>query len=269
LTVVPNIWGRIIGALLRIPVIVSGYRSLFPNQHERWLWRLSRRLICNAGALKKIMVERYGVPPQRIAVIPNSVDADHFTPSVADKTDVPTVLYLGRFVPDKDPANVLESFRLVAARHPTARFEMVGDGPLFGRAETFITSHGLARRIRLSHGVEDVRPHLRNAWVLALGSRREASPNVILEAMSTGLPVAATNVGGIPEIVSHGRTGLLVPPADPQGMAEAILTLLEDGDKRSRFGQNARQAALDMHSPDLLVHKTEEVFLEALNFRPV
>ena len=267
LTVVPNIWGRLLGGLLRTPAIVSGYRSLLPKQHERWLWRLSRRIICNAGALKDIMIERCGVPPERIAVIPNSVDHDYFIPDVQDKADVPTVLYLGRFVSDKDPTNLLESFRLTAARHPTVKFEMVGDGPLFGPAKDFILRHGLTDRISLSHGVEDVRPHLRKAWVLALGSRREASPNVILEAMATGLPVAATSVGGIPEIVTHGNTGLLVPPDDPERMAESITALLEDGEMRGRFGKNARQAVLDLHSPALIVRRTEEVLLEALNTR--
>jgi len=72
LTVVPNIWGRILGRQARVPVIISGYRSLFPKQHERWLWHLPNRIICNAETLKDVMVRRYSVNPDRVAVIPNA-----------------------------------------------------------------------------------------------------------------------------------------------------------------------------------------------------
>ena len=207
LTVVPNIWGRILGRLTRTPVIVSGYRSLYPRQKEKYLWPLSDRIICNAEALKRIMIDRYSVDPDRIAVIPNGVDAAALYPEPDKKAEKPVVLFMGRLVEEKDPMCLVKAFALAAEKHPEAVFEIVGNGRLKKEVTAFIEKNSLESRIRLLAGTPDVRPLLKRAWVFTLASVSEASPNVILEAMAAGLPVAATRVGGIPELVSDGLTG--------------------------------------------------------------
>jgi glycosyltransferase involved in cell wall biosynthesis len=265
LTVVPNIWGRVFGRIARVPVIVSGYRSLFPNQHERWLWRLSDRIICNAHALKEIMIQRYRVAPERIAVAPNAVDTDHFRPDSVPDAGNPIVLSIGRLVDDKDPLNLLEGFRMAAERVPHAQFAIMGNGPFKSEIDSRIQAHSLEARIKLMGGVPDVRPAMRSALVFVLASVREASPNVIIEAMAMGLPVVATRVGGIPELVVDGQTGILVEPGDPKALAAAVATVLADENRRREMGRMGRQRVEEFHSLKNMVTETERIFLEAVD----
>lgn len=268
LTVVPNIWGRVFGALACVPVVVSGYRSLMPRQQERFLWRLSDKIICNAEALKKIMIRQFAVAPARIAVIPNAVDADWFRPEPTAKDPQPTVVFVGRLVAEKDPLNLLEAFRLAALRLPQARFEIIGNGPFKPEMETRIRVCSLESRIKLLPATADIRPALRKAWVFALSSTSEASPNVIIEAMAMGLPVVATRVGGIPELVADGATGLLVEPRNPANLAEAIITLLTDEARRCSMGENSREIILARHSIQTMVSQTERELLAAFRQQP-
>ncbi len=265
LTVVPNIWGRILGRAAGVPVIVSGYRSLLPRQKERWLWPLSRRIICNARVLEGIMVRRFRVDPNRVVVIPNAVDTARFSPGQEERTPFPSVLYVGRLVDEKDPLTLLRAFRIVSGRHPDARLTLVGNGRLRPKVEKAIRSFSLQSRVACLRGTGDILPHLRKAWIFALPSRREASPHVVMEAMAAGLPVVATRVGGVPELVEDGRTGFLVRPGRPAELASAMEEILIDGRKRREMGFNARREMLSRPTPEEMVRKTEAVFMEALD----
>jgi glycosyltransferase involved in cell wall biosynthesis len=112
LTGVPNIWGRPFGTIARVPVIISSWRGLVERQWESILWPLSTRIVCNAHALKGVIVRLHSVDPTRIAVVPNAVLADFFSPGNGDKAAEPTVLYVGRLEPEKDLLTLLEGFRL-------------------------------------------------------------------------------------------------------------------------------------------------------------
>lgn len=263
LTATPNIWGRIFGRMMRVPAVVSGYRSLLPGQHEQWLWPLANRIICNAEALRDVMTSRFSVAPNRIAVVPNAVDTDYFSPADRCEAAVPTVLYAGRLVNDKDPLNLLEGFRLAAERIPAARLEIMGNGPLAAEVERRVAAHRLGSNVRVHPAEKDIRPALNRAWVFALGSAQEASPNVIIEAMANGLPVVATHVGGIPELVAHGSTGLLVPPHDPEALADALVELLTDRERRRVMGIEGRNRVLANHTMDRMVRHTERVLMDA------
>lgn len=264
LTVVPNIWGRVFGSLRRVPVIVSGYRSLYPKQHERWLWRLSNRIICNAEVLRETMVRRSGVSRDRVRVIPNAVDTDIFRPAPDEKAPEPTVVYVGRLVQEKDPMNLVEGFRRTAEQLPEARFRLIGNGSMKPQVEEFVKAHRLESAISIIPGTKDIHAHFHQAWVFALASKQEASANVVIEAMACGLPVVLTRVGGLPELVNHGENGLLVDPHDPTQLAEALTTLLTDDAKRRAMGIKARERVMAHHSLQAMARKTEEVFLEAL-----
>lgn len=262
LTVIPNIWGRVFGRVARVPVIVSGYRSLLPKQHERWLWPLSDRIICNARVLRDVMTRSFSVPQERIAVVPNGVDTDHFQPDPAPGTG-PLVLYIGRLVEEKDPLNLLEGFRLASERLPEARLEIVGNGPFRRALEARIKGYSLQSRVRLLPGSADVRQHMKRASLFVLASTQEASPNVIIEAMAMGLPVVATRVGGIPELVEDGRTGILVEPRDPRALSDAVTSVMSDEALRRRMGLQGRQRAVTFHSMEKMVRDTEQVLMSA------
>ncbi len=263
LTVVPNIWGRLFSRLLGVPVIVTSWRSRKQQQFESFLWRMSNRIICNSEAIRQFLLARHAVDPSRAVVIPNGVDTDYFTPDHSQKALAPTVLYLGRMAKIKDPMNALVAFHLLSSKMPDARMIMMGNGGLRSSLEEYVRAHDLAGRVEIRPGSTDVRPMLRKAWLLVVSSISEGFPNVILEAMACGAPVVATAVGGNPEAVRAGMTGLLVPPRDPHAMAEAMQTILSDHGLREAMGAQARRIAVEEYSIETITGLTHKVLLDA------
>ena len=135
------------------------------------------------------------------------------------------MLSIGRLVPDKDQETLIQAFRRVLQDHPAAELWLVGDGPRKDYLNQLIKQTLRAHRAKLFSSQTDIRPFLQQASLFALSSVTEALPNVVLEAMATGLPVVATNVGGVPEVVDSGRTGWLVPPKEPAALAQAVSTI--------------------------------------------
>ncbi|MBU1041538.1 MAG: glycosyltransferase [Proteobacteria bacterium] len=270
LTVVPNIWGRLLGRVFSVPAIVTGFRELRPKQWEPLLWRFTDRLICNAEILRTRAVNELGVPPERVTVVPNCVDTKRFRPAAApdcnctdEQNHPPSIVSVARLVRDKSPLAMVEAFALVCQEVPEARLTIVGDGPLRPQAEARLAELGLTHAVQIITGCGEVRPHLAQADVFALASRREGSPNVVLEAMASGLPVVASRTGGIPDLVEHGRTGLLTVPEDPDDIARALILLLTDRELRTSMGAAGRDKAVHKYSPEAMLRATEAVLLEA------
>jgi glycosyltransferase involved in cell wall biosynthesis len=142
---------------------------------------------------------------------------------------------------------------------------VLGNGYLRDSMQAFIRSNGLQSRVSLLAGICDIRAHLRKAWVFALPSRYEGSPNAVLEAMAVGLPIVATSVGGVPEILRNGQTGLLVEPGDPVALARALTDLLQNQSRREAMGEDARETAVRVHSLDNMVAEMERLIAEIVN----
>ncbi len=263
LTSVPNIWGRLFSYIVGAPVIVSSWRGRKEQQFESILWHASNRVICNAEALKRFVVQRHSVDPDRTEVIPNGVDTEHFTPDENLRTESPTILYLGRMAGIKDPMTALRAFEILSSRVPSAKMLMIGNGKLQTQLKSYAVKHNLSDRVTIMPGVSDVRPFLRKAWLLSLSSLSEGLPNVILEAMSCGLPVVATAVGGNPEVVTEGVTGLLVGPRDPERMAEAMEKIISDPSLRDSMGRKARETAIRKYSIETITGLTEKALINA------
>jgi glycosyltransferase involved in cell wall biosynthesis len=141
---------------------------------------------------------------------------------------------------------------------------VVGDGPERAQLEALAGQLGLADRVHLAGHQQDVRPWLAALDVLVLSSDWEGMPNALLEAMAAGLPIVATAVGGVPEVVVDGATGLLVPPGDPSALAEAITRLLRDPDLRRTMGQAGRARVERRFSINETVRLTEELYATLL-----
>lgn len=264
LTGVPNIWGRPFGTVARVPIIITSWRGLVEKQLESVLWPLSTRIVCNAHALKGVIVRLHSVDPSRIAVVPNAVPADFFIPDNGPKAAEPTVLYVGRLAPEKDLPTLLEGFGLARQRIPNARLNIVGNGKLKSQLELFIHRCSLKSSVQLLPGRQDIRPLLRQAWVFAMTSIREASPNVMLEAMATELPVVGTRVGGIPELVQHGETGIVVEPENVADLADALTRLLNDERLRQSMGRKGRERVLEFHTMERMIDETQQILIEAV-----
>ena len=267
LTVIPNIWGRLAGRLAKVPVIVGNCRGgAAPwRQHERFLWPAADHILCNSQILKDFLVSRYGLPPDRLTVVPNGVDTDFFQPGNNGKSEGSQVLLsVARLVPDKDHDTLLTAFGRLAQGHPGARLWLVGNGPRREVLEQKVSDLGLAGRVKFLPATQDIRQLYRQADVFVLSSVAEALPNVVLEAMAAGLPVVATRVGGLPEAVVPEDTGLLVSPRDVTGLTAALGRLLDDPGARRNLGRRGRERVLQQFSFEAMVSRHEEVWARLL-----
>lgn len=268
MTVIPNIWGRLLGRLAGIPIIIGTCRgdgSAF-RQHEKLLWPLVDHHICNATALKRQLSNRYQIPESLITVIPNGVDTKFFEPpATARKAGREIILCIARLVPEKDHHTLITAFGLLAQHHPDAELWIVGDGNRRKSISEYAGQAAFGGRIRLMPGQLDIRPLLWQGSLLVLSSLEEGLPNVVLEAMASGLPVVATDVGGLWEVVEHDRTGLLVSSRDAAALADAMSYLLRDETTREAFGQEGRRRAEGYYSVACMVRRHEQIFQRLLN----
>ncbi len=271
LTAIPNIWGRLLGRAAGIPRIVATCRGEGGpfRQHEKVLWRLADHHLCNSRILKTLLTRRYGVPEAMVSVILNGIDTGHFIPAgSAPDARNPEVLCVARMVPDKDHETLIEGFAMLLDRFPTAKLQLVGEGPLRRNVVESARRRLPAHNFQWRPGCQDLRPLYGRASLFALSSIKEGLPNVVMEAMACGLPVVATNIGGLNEIVGNGTTGSLVQPRDPAALADAMIELLENLPKSTGFGKAGRQRVVESFSMLSTVRAHEELFLQLLQKLP-
>lgn len=262
-TALPNIWGRIWGRLGRVAPVVGTCRGggAIGRQHEWLLWRLCTHMICNSPELERKLL-KLGLPSQRLTMIANGVDTEFFFPGVtAHGRRRPEILCVARLAADKDHLTLLRAFEIVHEQCPEAALRLVGEGPQEQVLRAWTASHPAAANIIFSPATADVRPWLQEARVFALASRREGQPNAILEAMSAGLPVCATDVGGIPSLVRHGESGFLSPAGDAEALAANCLRLLRHAELAAEFGARGRSLAVSGFSYPVMVAAHERVFM--------
>ena len=241
--------GRIAGALARVPIRIftahgwafAAYRGL-PGRLYLWADRfvrpLTTQVICVARHERELGIRARTCVPERSVVVHNAVDVSSFA-AARETGGQPRIVSVGRFAYPKDYATLVEALARIDADY---RASFVGDGPDHAAVAADIRRRA-AGRVKLLGARRDVRELLAAADLFVLSSRSEGLPISVLEAMAAGLPVVATSVGGVSELVVDGETGFLVPPADPRALAEAVGRLLRDPELRHRFGAAGRHRA--------------------------
>jgi len=217
------------------------------------------------------VVKKEGVDAGKIQVIYNGIDLDEFTnrliPREAAKRKLgisPEMLLVGTLSnlrPVKAVDIFIKSAFVVSKRFPGTKFFILGEGPQRRDLETLVERLGIKDRIIFAGCSEDVFPYLCAFDIGVLSSSSEGFSNSILEYMLAGLPVVASGVGGNPEIIDEGENGYLVPPGEPQPLAEKIMALLGDERLRLNFGENARFKVAGKFSLKRMVHEFERCFL--------
>jgi len=202
---------------------------------------------------------------QDISVIPNFVDPDVFAPVRPDVVQTHrdrrmVIIHISNFRPVKRVHDLVAAVGIVAKQVEDIRLLLVGDGPERHRVECMVDELNLRRNVLLTGYRRDIPDLLRCSDVLVLCSEIESAPISLLEGMSSGLPVVATEVGGIPEIVDDGRNGFLVSPNSPEELAEKILELNSDRELRLRMGAAARRTVLERFTADKVVPQYEEIY---------
>ena len=191
----------------------------------------------DAGAIARLE----GAHGDRVRVIPNGVEIEpHDRPTTQPAGRLRAVA-VARLTPVKDFSTMLRAVRIVADAQPDFLLDIVGDGPSRPGLEALSRELGLQRHVTFHGAAAEPRRYLLPATLFVQSSLSEGISLTLLEAMAAGLPVVATEVGGTPEVVEHGVTGLLVAPADPEGLAAAMLTLLRDRERVQSMARAARQ----------------------------
>jgi glycosyltransferase involved in cell wall biosynthesis len=268
-----NIFALPAAALANVPVRIGNRREINPDKTsaqialQRAAYACAHTVIANShAAARRLVFER--VPARKIAVVPNGLDIPPLAPKSAP-TGRRTIIVVANLRPEKGHDVLIAAAGHVLQRFPDARFEVVGDGPERVRLTALATATGLSRSFSFLGHRDDVAARLGSADIFVLPSRSEAFPNAVLEAMAAGLPIVASGVGGIPELIVDGRNGLLVPAGDSDALAERLCRLMADEPLAARLGGAARATAEAHNSFDRMVAVFESLYLALLARRGV
>jgi sugar transferase (PEP-CTERM/EpsH1 system associated) len=212
-----------------------------------------------------------GVPEKKISMVINGVDVVRYAPPKAARESSPLPLWIGtvgRADRIKNHVWLLDIFQLLLERFPAPQFDLrlaiVGDGPLLGALRDLVASRDLAGKVWLPGTRTDVADIMRGFSVFVLPSLSEATPVVILEAMATGLPVVATRVGGVPELVLDNKTGFVVGLSDPVEFVDAISAYICDPEMRRTHGAAGRKHIQAGYSIDAMVAGYDSLYTHHL-----
>ncbi len=287
----PNVFAIPAARLAGVRLILASIRDtgdhLPPSRRrlQQWVCRLADRVLVNAVAVKERLISE-GCAAEKMTVIPNGIDLRRFSRRPGDRRirdefglpdSAPIVAVVSRLNELKGIEYFLEAARLVSQSFPETRFVLVGDGvgrnervngPYRESLKRLSASLGLSRRIVFAGLRSDVPELLAGVTVSVLPSLTEGLSNTILESLATSVPVVATNVGGNPEIVVDGSTGLLVPPRDAAALAGAISALLSNPARATRMGEAGRRRVEEHFSLEAMVRKTERLYESLLKDAP-
>lgn len=280
-----DVYGLISARLAGVPLIFSTIHNVDYYWQERKYFlyraadRVSMRFATHIVAVSKAVenfISQWPEMRSNITTIYNGIDSQKYNENIDARNyktelglqgQVPTVGVTARIVRDKGLEFLLEAASYILQGGRQVQFLVVGDGPLRGKLE----SH--AKKLRIEHNVfftgfrEDIPQILAILDIFVLPSLCEALPTSIIEAMFSGKPIIATNVGGIPEVVVDGETGILIPPKDSKILAEAITELLDSPEKRKRMGEMGRQRAFNHFSVEKMVENYEKFYWSFYNKR--
>lgn len=232
---------------------------------SRLAYRRAGFVIGASSRIERQLVEHFGVPPDRVMTVVNSVTAaDCCAKQIGthhlSRRYAPVVGVVARLVVEKGVDVLLESAVQVLRTIPRVRFVIIGDGPLRRDLEARARVLSVADHVSFMGLRSDVAALLRTLDLLAVPSRAEGTPLIIVEAMHAGVPVVATDAGGIPDQVTDGVTGLLVPTGDADALAAAIVRLLDDRWLAARLAATALRDAEHNFKFESMVHRIDVAY---------
>ena len=255
------------------------------NRRRQWIRRafspLVTRYVALSPDLEHYLVERVGIAADRVEQIYNGVDTARFAP-VARRAPIPgspftdpnlwLVGTVGRLDPVKDQTNLAAAFIEAVKRRPDARERMrlviVGEGELRPEIDRILRAAQVRDLAWLAGERGDIPAVLQGLDAFVLPSRAEGVSNTILEAMSSGLPLIATNVGANAELIVDGACGTIVPPSHGVAIAQAILDYFDDPDRARSHAQAARKRVVQTFSLDRMVDRYQRLYSDLLHVHP-
>ncbi len=268
-------FGGLAARLVRRVAVVPSREVDYPLKNKlryRFTYNvLADLVIANSVATKRSLLrEAPWLKPDRVAVIYKGIDpapyldrpeeGEALRRELGIPGDAPLVGFVGQIIERKGIHDIAAAMPMVHARQPDARFLFVGEGKLEEFLEKRVAEDGIADRVVRTGFRDDIPAVMKAIDVLILPSKVEGFGYVLAEAMAAGKPVVATNVSSIPEIVQHDETGILVDPADPPRLAEAIVRLLQDRELATAMGERGRDVMLGKFTLERMISQIESVF---------
>jgi colanic acid/amylovoran biosynthesis glycosyltransferase len=263
---------------LRVPLLTSFHGSDLPTNRGRKnkyriklrsLFRIGDAFTVTSRNMKKILV-RYGCPRRKIHIHRSGIDMKKFafTPRSVSKNEKIILLSVGRLVEKKGMKYLIDAFKKVHKKYPQIELRIAGDGPLREQLEDRAKSYHLDDKIiflgKLTH--EEVVKEMQQAHLFILASRtakdgnQEGIPNVLKEAMASGIPVISTRHAGIPELIQHGKSGYLVPEKDKKALAKHIRKLIRRSHRWEKMGKAGRKRVVKFYNQKKQVRKLENLY---------
>ena len=274
--------GLIASKMTGIPVVTSIHgwvgKSLKEKVHDfvdnKLIIRFCDRIIVNCEAMRK-KVRPLKAMDKRITTIYNAVDFSHINTKVDPEkvrkelglnSRSQIIVTLGRLSKEKGHRFLLEAARKVVSAFPDVVFLIVGQGPLERELQDFANELQLSHNVVFTGFFQDLSKILGLMDLFVLPSLSEGLPISMLEAMAAGKPVIATNVGGVPEVIDNGETGIVIESKNANKLATAIMTLLEDKKKAKELGRKGQKLIRERFSAEIMVEKLEEIYRCLYNF---
>jgi sugar transferase (PEP-CTERM/EpsH1 system associated) len=262
-----------------VPLVVHTEHGKHYGQRRRTRWlgwlagRHAARFFCVSADIAAAAEAYRIVPRRKLHVVPNGIDLERFRDRGERSTvremlgippGAPTIGTVGRLCEVKRQDLLIGAFERVRARLGDAHLLLVGDGPWMGRLRELVASLGLADRVHFAGYQAQPAPYHQAMNVFALTSQSEGMPLVVLEAWAAGVPVVATRVGGLPDLVDDGRTGVLVDFGDEDALARALCDLLANPDSAGRLGEAGRQQVESRFSLRRMADEYQRHYIELL-----
>ncbi|HEV8643047.1 MAG TPA: glycosyltransferase family 4 protein [Methylomirabilota bacterium] len=279
-----NVYAKIAARLVGVPVVLATvHNSLFDYEvgalrrrlyvaAERLTGPLAHRVVAVSHAVGRDLVARYRLPAEQVVVIQNGIDPARFVPErppaaaraeLGLSPDTRLIGLVGRLTRQKGPDLLVAALPTLVTSWPQLRCLFVGDGMLGPELRRRAAALGLASHCVFLGPRHDVADLVAILDVVVLPSRSEGLPFALLEAMALAKPVVATRVGGNPEVVEDGRTGLLIPPEDPVALARAVLFLLDRPAEAAAMGRRGRERVVRDFSLTRSVGALQELYWSA------
>ncbi len=276
-TRVTNVMGCLVSKLTGAPHVTTCH-GFFKHR------RLSRRLfpcwgsetIAISKSVREHLIKDFGMPSEHVNHVYNGIDVSVYSTGsvtrdrglfsrIGLKEDIPVIGAIGRLSPVKGQRYLIEAFGELVARGMKAQLLIIGDGPDKGKLKELVSTSGIADRVFFDEGGETLRRYLGLLDIYCIPSVGEGFGLSLVEAMASGRPCIASNVGGLAEIVSDGEDGMLVPPCDPQAIASAIEIMLREEPLRRSLAAAAREKAIKNFSIEDSVTRTIKVYEKAIS----
>ena len=246
--------------------VVHQARNITKAKICHYLWKkhymLADDIVAISDDVKEDVEKIYGVNSEKIVVIYNGLKLEKFEKiEDVELEGEPAILYVGRLEPIKGPDILVKAFSIICRKYSKAFLHMVGDGTLRKKLETLVKSQNLDKKVKFYGYVIPPYSHMKNADILVIPSRYDAMPNVALEAMACNVPIVASNVGGLKNIIIDGKNGLKAKP-EPIDIAEKIMLLWKDDMLRDKIRNFQREFI-----KRFTWRKTAEEYLEIMTQR--